>query len=197
MVNKKNMKKNTRAKEAGQIKIDLACGQNKQPGHIGVDIAGDADVKHDLFNVFPYPFKDNYADEIFCSHFIEHIPMEYVKVKGKSKDKLFAFIDECYRILKPGGKLTLIFPHLKSNRAFQDPTHRRFIPADTAYYFNKQWREINKLDHYNVECDFDFMVGEAINGNWMPKSAEAKQFGGQHYWNVVDDLHFILTKKKS
>lgn len=181
--------------EVKKIKIDLACGQNKQPEHIGVDIAGDCDIVHDLFNQFPYPFEDNYADEIFSSHFIEHIPMEYIEVNGKFKDKLFAFIDECYRILKPGGKLTLIFPNALSIRAFQDPTHRRFIPATTVYYFSKHWREINKLDHYNCDCDFDFVVGEAINPNWQTRSNEAKQFAAQNYWNVIDDLHFILTKK--
>jgi SAM-dependent methyltransferase len=175
----------------GPLRVDLACGQNKQPGFIGVDIAGDCDIKHDLFNNFPYPFEDNTVDEIFSSHFIEHIPMEFIN----GKDKLFAFIDECYRILKPGGKVTLIFPNCTSTRAFQDPTHRRFIPAQTVLYFNKAWREVNKLDHYNVKCDFDYVVGEAVNGNWVARSLEAKQFAGSHYWNVVDDLHFILTKK--
>jgi hypothetical protein len=80
-------------------------------------------------------------------------------------------------------------------RAFQDPTHRRFIPSSTIYYFSKQWRDVNKLDHYNVECDFDFQVGEAVNGNWVSRSNEAKQFAAMNYWNVIDDLYFILTKK--
>lgn len=181
--------------EKKELKLDIACGQNKQPEHIGVDIAGDCDVKHDLFT-FPYPFEDNSADEVFCSHFIEHIPMEYVIQNGQSKDMLFAFIDEIYRILKPGGKATLIFPCATSTRAFQDPTHRRFIPAQTVYYFSKQWREVNKLDHYNCDCDFDFIVGEAINGAWSIRSQEAKVFAAQNYWNVIDDLHFILTKRE-
>jgi ubiquinone/menaquinone biosynthesis C-methylase UbiE len=189
------------------IILDLACGQNKvteaaigkEPDTCtitGVDVAGNADVIHDLFS-FPYPFESESVDEIYSSHFIEHIPMEYVEVDGKRKDMLFAFVDEVYRMLKPGGKATLIFPCATSIRAFQDPTHRRFIPATTAYYFNKEWRTINKLDHYNVECDFDFVVGEAVNGGWSVRSQEAKQFAGQHYWNVVDDLHFILTKRKT
>jgi hypothetical protein len=108
---------------------------------------------------------------------------------------LFCFIDEVYRILKKGGKATLIFPNALSIRAFQDPTHRRFIPATTAYYFSAEWRKINKLDHYNVQCDFDFQVGEAINGNWVNRSQEAKVFANAHSWNVIDDLYFILTKK--
>jgi hypothetical protein len=46
-----------------------------------------------------------------------------------------------------------------------------------------------------VECDFDFQVGEAVNGNWVSRSNEAKQFAAMNYWNVIDDLYFILTKK--
>jgi ubiquinone/menaquinone biosynthesis C-methylase UbiE len=184
-----------------KVIVDLACGQrkvtpqqlgiNEECNVIGVDIAGDCDIKHDLFNNFPYPFEDGSVDYVYSSHFIEHIPMEYIN----GKDKLFAFIDEVYRILKPGGKVTLIFPNCLSTRAFQDPTHRRFIPAATVLYFNKAWRDINKLDHYNVVCDFDYVVGEAVNGNWVSRSQEAKQFAANNYWNVIDDLHFILTKR--
>lgn len=177
------------------IRLDIACGQNKREGFTGVDIAGDADIIHDLFT-FPYTFaEDNSVDEIHCSHFIEHLPMEYVTVNGKSKDMLFAFIDECYRILKPGGKATLIFPCAMSVRAFQDPTHRRFIPPQTVYYFQKEWREVNKLDHYNVECDFDWAVGEAENQLLQTRNQEYKQFAKMNYWNAIDDLYFILSKK--
>lgn len=176
------------------VKLDLACGQNKREGFLGVDESGDADVIHDLFT-FPYPFEDGSVEEIHSSHFIEHLPMEYVVQNGRRKDMLFAFIDECHRMLMPGGKVTLIFPCATSIRAFQDPTHRRFIPSTTAYYFNKEWREMNKLDHYNVDCNFDFQVGEAVNGNVAVRSAEYQQFAKNHYWNSVDDLHFILTKK--
>lgn len=176
------------------VKLDLACGQVPKEGFTGVDIWEGAQIQCNLFQ-FPYPFEDNSVDEIHCSHFIEHIPMEYVEINGKPKDMLFAFIDEVHRILKPGGKATLIFPCATSTRAFQDPTHRRFIPAQTAYYFMKAWRDANKLDHYNVECDFDFIIGEAINEAWRVRSQDTVIFAKQNYWNTVDDLHFILTKK--
>lgn len=108
----------------------------------------------------------------------------------------FAFFDEIYRILKPGGKARIIFPCATSTRAFQDPTHRRFIPEQTVYYLTKKWREDNKLDHYNVDCDFEFEVGEVVNINWIPKHHDAKVFAANAYWNVIDDVHFILTKPK-
>lgn len=177
-----------------KTKLDFACGQNKREGFTGVDESGDADIIHDLFS-FPYPFDDNSADEIHSSHFIEHLPMEYVMQNGRRKDMLFAFIDECYRILKTGGKVTLIFPCASSDRAFQDPTHRRFIPQATAYYFNKGWREANKLDHYNVDCDFDFIVGEVDSLIIQGRNDQYKAFAKVNYRNSIDDLHFILTKR--
>ena len=109
----------------------MACGQNKQPEHIGVDIAGDCDIKHDLFNEFPYPFEDNYADEIFSSHFIEHIPMEYVN----GKDKLFAFVDECYRILKPGGKLTSDFSKRNEHKSISGPNTQKIYSCSNGVLF--------------------------------------------------------------
>lgn len=175
------------------VKVDLACGQSKQEGFVGVDIWEGADIVHNLFT-FPYPFEDNSVDEIFCSHFIEHLPMDYVEHNGKNKDLLFAFMDEVHRILKPGGKAHFIFPNAKSSRAFQDPTHRRFIPEQTVAYFNKQWRELNKLDHYNVECDFTFQTGRAENASIVTRNQEYKQFATQHYWDVVDDIHWIMFK---
>jgi len=177
-----------------KLNLDLAAGQNKREGFKGVDEWPGSDIVWDLFK-FPYPFEDNSVDEIHCSHFIEHIPMEYIEVNGRRKDMLFAFVDEVHRILKPGAKATLIFPCATSTRAFQDPTHRRFIPEQTAYYFTKWWRDANKLDHYNAECDFDFVTGQVINSNWQTRHQDARTFAYQHYWNVVDDLHFILTKK--
>lgn len=165
------------------IKYDLACGQNKQEGFIGVDIAGDADIKADLTQ-FPWKFaKDNSADELFVSHYIEHTP------------NLIKFMDECFRILKPGGKLTIIAPYYTSMRCWQDPTHLRAISEATFLYFNKTWRSDNRLDHYNIKSDFDFQYGYAWTPDWANRNEESRTFALRHYWNVVNDIQVILTKK--
>lgn len=187
-----------------ELKLDLACGQNVQPGFKGVDIAGDkADIKCNLMR-FPWPWKDNSVSEIFCSHFIEHIPMLYVGPDGKSysvipdssvdKDLLFAFFDECWRILKktkdpqkPSGKMTIICPCARSNRAFQDPTHRRFIMAETFFYFNRDWRVMNKLDHYNVKCHYGLNIVPAIPKELEVLHPEAQARRFNENWNTVMD----------
>lgn len=174
-------------KKAKVVKYDLACGQNKQEGFIGVDqekIDG-VDIVCDLL-AYPWPIESDSADELFCSHFVEHLV------------DLCGFMDECWRILKDGGKIVLIHPYQTSTRAWQDPTHKRAINEVTWYYFNAEWRAMQKLDHYPVKCDFDVeVITASYNEPWNLKSEEARQFAMMHYWNVVSDLTVTLKAKKS
>jgi SAM-dependent methyltransferase len=161
------------------MKLDIACGQNKQPGFKGVDIAAlpGVDFVWDL-EKFPWePFKDNSVDEVYCSHYIEHTP------------DLISFMNEVWRICKDGAKVTFIAPYYTSIRAWQDPTHKRAISEATFFYFNKEWREVNKLDHYPIKADFQISnILLFFNPPWDKKTEEARQFAKDHYWNVVSDI---------
>ncbi|MFN7088329.1 MAG: methyltransferase domain-containing protein, partial [Candidatus Paceibacteria bacterium] len=120
------------------MKLDIACGQNKQPGFKGVDIAPGpgVDFVWDL-EKYPWePFKDDSVEEVYVSHYAEH-----------TKD-LMKFMDEIWRICIPDAKVTIIGPYYTSIRAWQDPTHTRALSEATWIYFNKDWRVANKLDHY-------------------------------------------------
>lgn len=169
------------------MKLDIACGQSKQPGFKGVDIAPGpgVDFVWDL-EKFPWePFKDNSVTEVYVSHYAEH-----------TKD-LMAFMNEIWRICEDGAKVTILGPYYTSIRAWQDPTHTRVLSEATWLYYNKNWREINKLDHYPINCDFD--VTNLIlffNEPWNQKSDEAKRFATQHYFNVVSDMLTELHVRK-
>jgi SAM-dependent methyltransferase len=165
------------------FRLDVACGSNKMPGFFGVDIAGkDVDVTWDL-EKFPWPFPDNSVDEIVCNHYIEH-----------TKD-LIAFMNELYRIMVPGGSALIRAPYYNSMRAWQDPTHTRAISEATFLYYNKDWREANKLDHYPIKCDFDYSYGYDFTPDWAMRSEESKAFAVRHYTNVVMDIQAVLIKK--
>jgi predicted SAM-dependent methyltransferase len=166
------------------MKLDLGCGKNKQPDFIGVDCVEmeGVDKVMDL-EVFPWDFEDESVEEIYCSHYIEHTP------------DLMKFMDECYRILKPGGKATFLAPYYNSVRAWQDPTHKRAISEATFLYFNKGWREQNKLEHYPIKSDFDYTYGYFFYPLWVNRSEEAKNFAIIHYTNVIMDIQAILTKR--
>lgn len=171
-------------KENKPIKLNLACGQTKIDGFIGIDIErlDGVDIVWDL-EEYPWPFQDNSVDEIFSSHFIEHA------------EDLISFMDEIYRILKPQSKATIIAPYYSSIRAWQDPTHKRAISEFTFLYFNKNWRDQNKLNHYNIKSDFDFNYGYQMYPEWMNRAEEARAFAMKYYWNVISDIHITLTKR--
>lgn len=184
------------APSTAPLKLNLACGQNNVEGFEGVDLwAPTAKFKLDLLQ-FPWPWADSSVDEILCSHFIEHIPTEYVIHNNVKKDLFLAFFDECYRILKPEGIMVAICPAASSNRAFQDPTHRRFIVAETFWYLNKAWRESQMLDHYPVECDFLHSIVPAVPEEDMFRSDEAQAFRFNYLRNTVLDFHCTLKSNK-
>ena len=185
---KSNLK--TAPEPAPLLKLDLGSGQSPREGFEGVDFVAAPGVKHvvDLLK-FPWPWKDASVEEAHCSHFFEHVPQ---MLRGK-------FMDELHRVLVPEGKATFICPYYTSIRATQDFTHMwPPISPNTFLYFNKGWREQNKLTHghYDLKCDFDFVYGYAINGNWAARNDEARNFAVQNYINAIDDLHVTLTKRK-
>jgi predicted SAM-dependent methyltransferase len=166
------------------LKLDVACGNNKKEGFTGIDICKteQADIVHDL-NIYPWPFEDNSVDEVWCSHFIEHVA------------DIMKFMNEVHRILKPGAQVTFISPYYSSVRCWQDPTHVRAISEQTYLYYNKGWREANKLEHYPITADFNITGWfHAWNASYASRSQDAKNFALQHYNNVVDDLWAVLVK---
>lgn len=190
------------------IKLDLACGAKPKDGFTGVDMFHpNAEVKLNLLQ-FPWPWKDDEVAEIYCSHFIEHIPMVYVEPDGLPGNTIFSqvpigpnwrdlferFFDECWRILHPEGVMTVICPTARSNRGFQDPTHRRFIVAETFLYLAKAWRDANELGHYSGSCDFNVVVEPIVPaelGLLHPEAAARKM---NNEWNWCLDWKATLTK---
>lgn len=175
-------------------KLDLACGNHKQKGFHGVDITKkgtQADTEWDL-SKYPWPFKDRSVTQVFCSHFLEHIPH-----RDSYHDGLFDFMNELWRIMKPGATATFVTPYYTSVRAFQDPTHHRFISEPMFLYFDKKWRKANELEHYPVHTDFkvlkiDYAVSDELSG----KASEAVQYALGHNWNIVNDIIVTLQKPK-
>lgn len=175
-------------------KLDIACGQNKQPGFTGIDIAGDADIVHDLFR-FPWPIADRSVREVFVSHFVEHIP--HYRPEWDGRDGWWLFWEEVARICRKGATIRVIHPYVRSARAFWDPTHVRFIDETTWYYLDAQWRGAQGLDHYGTTADFEVVVinGNGIADDIISRNAEMQMFARSHYWNVIADLDITLKRR--
>lgn len=182
------------------VRLDLACGETPREGFDGVDLY--APIAKQRWSVlrFPWPLADSSVDELHCSHFLEHVPMrECVESDGGyvGVDLLVAWMNEAWRVLKPGSVLTAIVPNARSNRAFQDPTHRRFFVQESFLYFNKGWRESQKLGHYlGATCNFDYVCNPILPVENTLYAPEAAARYAAERWNFIADWHTVLKAVK-
>ncbi len=96
--------------------LDIGCGNNKIKGAVGLDISKDtrADIIWDLNN-YPYPVEAGEIDKIYAKHIIEHV------------DDPIKFLNEVYRITKPGGSCFIETPHFSCYVAYSEPQHKRYF----------------------------------------------------------------------
>lgn len=170
-----------------QIKLDIGCGKHKKEGHIGIDVIPFEGVDHVLnAGTERLPFEDGSVEEIHTSHFVEHL---------NAKERIH-FVNEAARVLKQGGKMTIIVPHWASCRAYGDLTHQ-WPPVSEFwfYYLSKEWREVNAPHNDFYTCDFAVTWGYALREDVMIRNQEYQQFAMQNYKEVLQDTLATLIKK--
>lgn len=155
------------------MKLDIACGESKAEGWVGMDVAPlpGVDIVHDLLT-FPWPVPDASVSEARVLHYLEHIPQRCMCCRDQP-DPLLRTFDELYRILVPGGTVFIECPHASSIRAWQDPTHTRAISENTLVYANKAWREGMRIGHYDVSCDFSATWSFVLDEHGAVKDIQA------------------------
>lgn len=167
------------------VKLDLGCGINKAPGHIGVDALDlpGVDVRHDL-RVTPWPWADGSVSEVHCSHFLEHLTWP----------ERIVFLNELWRVMKIDATARIVTPHPSNDCYYGDPTHKEPLSAWYRLYLNKAWRD-TQAPHVPYTCNFESIDGIGWDQSAALWNEERKFYGAAHYRNVARDLHVILTKK--
>jgi len=175
----------------GLVRLDLACGQTKKEGFIGVDYKDlsekykPGEFKQVNLEEYPWAIESDSVYEIFCSHYVEHVT------------DLKSFMEEIYRILIPMGSVTFIGPYWANVRCWQDFTHKRALTDVTMKYFDQTWLKANNLGHYEVKADFESVNTVYVFApEWKARANEAKVYALRHYINVVDDVQYILRAVK-
>lgn len=165
---------------AGPLKLDLGCGKNKAPGFVGVDSRKfeGVDVVCNLAKG-RWPWKDASVDEVNASHFVEHL----------SAEERIHFVNELWRVLKPGGKATVSVPHWCASRAYGDLTHQ--WPPVTEFWFfylSKAWRDVNAPHNDFYECDFQISYGYSMRPDLISRAEEHRNFALTNYKEAAQDI---------
>lgn len=86
----------------GERRLHIGCGANAREGWLNTDWYPRSNEILHLDATKPYPFPDETFDCVFSEHMIEHVSFP---------DGL-KMLTECFRVLKPGGKLRISTPDL-------------------------------------------------------------------------------------
>jgi ubiquinone/menaquinone biosynthesis C-methylase UbiE len=88
------------------VKLNLGCGLDVRDGYINIDVrkVHPKILVLDLEKELLKPFPDNSVEEIIAKDFIEHLSWRVVE----------DFLKDCYRVLKPGGRMYIQVPDMEA-----------------------------------------------------------------------------------
>lgn len=131
--------------------LNLGSGEEPMRDFVNVDVRADtgADVIHDL-NVFPWPFADESFEQVTAQDVIEHL-RDPIRV-----------MEEVWRVLTPGGLVTMRTPHCISENSWIDPTHVQHFHQNSFDYFDPG-TELGKKYSYYTRRKFRILQKEILH----------------------------------
>jgi len=122
------------------MKLNLGCGTSLIEGYINLDkSAHGQEVLRDV--LLGLPFDDNKFDEVYTSHFMEHIPAGV---------ELYFVLSEIWRVCKVGAQFIIRVPH--------SDTHEAFFPDHLSWWNEAMVRAV-LTDPYQREFDSFYNFG--------------------------------------
>ena len=113
-----------------RLRLNVGCGEYPMRFWINLDAQPECPAQIHAV-VPPIPYEDESLLEIYAGHFLEHLTQE----DGR------AFLSECFRCLKPGGKLGIVVPDTRE-------VMRRYLEGaiDAVEYPCSTWWPVADLD---------------------------------------------------
>lgn len=116
------------------LKLNIGCGRDYRKGWINIDISEEVetdarlDIRMDMLcaDGNDVPIEDVEVDLIYISGVLEQIA---------DNEHLIHALNECWRVLKVGGEMTIVVPNATYAIAHRDPMDiRKFTPATFEYF---------------------------------------------------------------
>jgi predicted SAM-dependent methyltransferase len=121
--------------------LNLGCGARFHPACVNVDLHPHhpSVVRHDVRQ--PLPFASGSFDAVFHSHLLEHLPTE----------RVFAFLTDCWRVLRPGGILRVAVPDLEQIARLYLQALDKSLGGDGVWQERYEWLMLELFDQVGRE----------------------------------------------
>lgn len=114
------------------------------------------------------PFPDSSIESIISHHFFEHLYGE----------QMIRLMDECHRVLVPGGIIRIIVPLFPSSSAVDDPDHKQWITERSFEIFcgfeDNHWAESFSVPYTSCRfemVDLDHTAPTPLHLQWTDQDA--------------------------
>lgn len=133
--------------------LNLGAGNRIIKGainHDRIQQRPEIDVVCDL-NDLPWPWADGAFDLVVARSVFEHLRITLIES-----------VDECWRILRPDGRLYLKVPHWQSEIAYLDPTHYWRFSLQTPTIFDPE-TDYGRAYSFYTERKWKIVKGPRLN----------------------------------
>jgi SAM-dependent methyltransferase len=154
----------------------IRVGNGEEEGFLKLDLAP------------PWPIEDGAVDAIYSAFQFHRL----------GRPDRYRFMNEAFRVLKPGGQLSLVVPHWSSMRAITDPLAEWPPLCESSFMvYNRRWRESEQMTDLPLTCDFGdvYGYGHSLDPDIAVRNDEFQQQAKKHWVNAILDLHVTLTKQ--
>lgn len=137
-----------------EIYLNLGCGNEYLVHKDGITI--NVDINHDVkcdqvvdLEQGVFPWGDDSVKGIIAKHVVEHI------------FKRDGFMNECWRVLKPGGRMYIETPKAGTHSYWKDPTHvSGWIEETFRYYCDWNTCPANRRKTWEMIYCYEEMRGD-------------------------------------
>lgn len=151
------------------MRLELGCGNHPTPGYVHHDRwkhSPHVTVAFEL-EIIPWPIAEGTVDRLLATDVFEHLKLD-VRV----------WLDECWRVLKVGGELSMRLPAFNNHYSWRDPTHQRVFHPESFLYWcphakGTVWQDFGR-----------YYFGKGYTKWWDQKSVVTE----------ANDLRFTLCK---
>jgi SAM-dependent methyltransferase len=172
-----------------QVAVNLGCGSHYRKGWLNFDLYPASEEVRQANIINGVPLADGAADFVYHSHVLEHLCREDAR----------RFLQECHRILKPGGVLRIAVPDLEDAAREYLRNIARCDAIDHSAIADLEWSHIELYDQIARE-DRNGEFGKYLHRVDIPNKGYVIQRMGalaERAFQIIEEGRKSPTRKQA